>query len=446
VKTAGDDSQPTNTRKRACSNTHGDDGEQKAVREEKEVTNMIEDDEMETDTPKGDFWAGHTPSPAPSPPRTLVPPTITEKLADEDVATNNAVLAHLKAKAAKQKAVRIQKAPPTPPPDPIHSEDDSLLFTPTSSSKFPPVHGYTSTRIFDNLDHEQMSVWLTLESPHIFVQPLCHGYYPPNIAPEMVHLIRETIQLALGTTGIKVTAPSPNEAVTKLNKAPFTYLVRGMSVAEADRLVAKHCLASKTIGLLIYKAGIEAPSYLGSIQGLTIDDHEDHESVLQLVAQTYFQGSIGTILAEISTLHPEFPTQPADTDRVHNILQTLEGRKLELSTGTGSKRTCFNLYIQSPTKDDDDWARLLQAVTSTIYKHALLGNGFHGSPWNCNTCHDVDHPSGLCPFPLLPGWFKAGTLKTIVDFHTSVSHDISRQAAAERAQRDTSHGWGTPHC
>jgi hypothetical protein len=176
VETAGGDSQPANTRKRARSDTHGDDGERRAVREEKEVTNMVEDEEMETDAPKGDFWAGHTPSPAPSPPHTPVPPTITEKLADKDVATNNAVLAHLKAKAAKQKAARIQKAPPPPPPDPVHSEDDSLLFTPTPTSKFPSVHGYTSTRIFDNLDHEQMSVWLMLESPHIFVQPLCHGY------------------------------------------------------------------------------------------------------------------------------------------------------------------------------------------------------------------------------------------------------------------------------
>jgi len=66
-----------------------------------------------------------------------VPPTIIKKLANEDVATNNAVLAHLKVKAAKQKAARIQKAPPTPPPDPIHLEDDSLLFMPTPSSKFP---------------------------------------------------------------------------------------------------------------------------------------------------------------------------------------------------------------------------------------------------------------------------------------------------------------------
>jgi hypothetical protein len=417
--------------------------EKEVMREEKEAMNMAGDEEMEMDAPKGDFWTGHTPSPAPSPPHTPVPLTKTEKLADKDVATNNAVLAHLKAKAAKQKAVRIQKAPPPPPPDPIHSEDDSLLFTPTPASKFPPMHGYTSTRIFDNLNHEQMSVWLTLESPHIFVQPLCHGYYPLNIAPEMVHLIREAIQLALGTTGIKVTAPSPNEEVTKLNRAPFTYLVRGMSIAEADRLVAKHCLASKSVGLLIYKVGIEAP-YLGSIQGLTIDDQEDHESVLQMVAQTYFQGPVGAILAEISAPHPDSMTQPIDADRVQDILQTLEGRKLELSTSTGSKRACFNLYIQSPTKDNDDWAHLLQAVTSTIYKHALLGNGFHGPLWNCNTCHGVDHPSGLCPFPLLPRWFKAGIPKAIAEFHTSVAHDIFRQAVAERAQRDTGRGWGTP--
>jgi hypothetical protein len=371
-KAADDENRPTNTRKRARSDTCGDDGEEHGgLREEKEITDMVENDDMETDTPRSGSWFGPTPSPPPSPPpRTPVPPAITEKLADKDVATNNAVLAHLKAKAAKQKAAKIQKAPPPPPPDPIHSEDDTLLFTPTPTSKFPAVHGHTSTRIFDNLDHEQMSVWLTLESPHVFVQPLCHGYYPPNIAPEIVHLIREAIQLALGTTGIKVTAPSPNEQVTKLNKAPFTYLVRGMSVAEADRLVAKHCLASKSIGLLVYKAGIEAPSYLGSIQGLTIDDQEDHESVLQMVAQTYFQGPVGTILGEISAPHPNLKTPLTDAKRVQNILQTLEGCKLELSTSTGSKRACFNLYIQSPTKDDDDWARLLESVTSTIYKHA----------------------------------------------------------------------------
>jgi len=311
------------------------------------------------DTPRSDFWTLSLP------PCSLVPLTITEKLTNEEVATNNTVLAHLKTKAAKQKAAKIQKAPPPSLLDPIHLEDDTLLFTPTQTSKFPPVHGYMSTWIFDNLNYKQMSVWLTLKSPHIFVQPLCHRYYPPNIAPEMVHLIHKAIQLALGTMGIRVTMPSPNEQVTKRNKAPF----------------------------------------------------------------------------------PNLKTQPTNYNWVQDILQTLEGHKLELSTSTGSKWACFNLYIQSLTKDNDDWAHLLEAVTNTIYKHALLGNGFHGPSWNCYTCNGVNHPSSLCPFPLFSGWFKAGIPKAITDFHTSVSQDISHKAAAECAQpHDTNHEWGTPCC
>ena len=196
---------------------------------------------------------------------------------------------------------------PVPPPEPPRSEDNPLLFTPIPDSGFPPVHGYTSTRIFDNLDHEQRSVWLSLESAHVFVQPLYHGYYPPDVAPEMVHLIRETIQLALGPmqTKVKVTAPSPHSQVNRLDKPPFTYLVRGVTNEEATRLVNQYCLACKSLGLLIFKAGIQAPTYLGSIAGLTIYDEDDHISVLTLVPETFISGPVGTIIAEISAAHPD---------------------------------------------------------------------------------------------------------------------------------------------
>src|ERR1700683_4038405 len=193
----------------------------------------------------------------------------------------------------------LPRTPPPPPPEPLLPEVVPT-FAPTPDGNFPVVHGRTSTRIFDNLDHKQASVWLTLEFPHVFVQPLDHGFYPPHIAPGMVHLIRDGIQLALGVTGIKVTAPSPHDNVDRLDKAPFTYLVRGMSISDDNKLVTQYCLASKSIGLLIYKAGIQAPTYLGSVEGLTINDEEDHFSVLNLVAQTYLEGAVGVVLAEIS--------------------------------------------------------------------------------------------------------------------------------------------------
>jgi hypothetical protein len=371
-----------------------------------------------------------------------LPPEV-EKLAEDAVAANKLVLDHLMAQAKKNAAKAAEKAlPPSPePPIPevIHT------FTPTPIDEFPPVHSRTSTRIFDNLDHKQAEVWLMLEFPHVFVQPLDHGFYPPHIAPEMVHLIRDAIQLALGVNGIKVTAPAPHIEVDRLDKAPFTYLVRGMSVNDADKLATQYCLASKSVGLLVYKAGIQAPTFLGSIEGLTIADQEDHYAVLNLVAQTFVDGPVGTILAEISASNPKYAEHQSTDDRVRSILQTLRGHHFEMSSTSGSKRVNFNVYIESPTDDDSDWARLLDTVHATIYKSPLLGTGFHGSLWNCNTCHGVDHPSGLCPFPLLPGWIKATPHKPISDFRRTCAQNLSQTAEVERAQRrDTARGRGTP--
>jgi hypothetical protein len=274
-----------------------------------------------------------------------------EKLVDDAVAANKLVLNHLMAQAVKHTQRAAQRAPP--PPEPTLSEA-TPDFTPTPEGKFPAVHGRTSTRIFDNLDHAQASVWLTLNAPHVFVQPLDHGFYPPSITPEMVHLIQDAIQLALGITSIKVTAPSPHDNVDRLDKAPFTYLVCGMSISNANKLAVQYCLVSKSIGLLVYKAGIQAPTYIGSIEGLTIDDDEDHVSVLELIAETYLHGPVGAILAKISTLKPSLEHHHFTGDCVYAILQTLTGHHLEMNSTSGSKCVNFNIYIESPTDDNSN--------------------------------------------------------------------------------------------
>jgi hypothetical protein len=293
-----------------------------------------------------------------------------------------------------------------------------------------------------------MSAWLPFKDPHVFVQPLLHGYYPAHVAPEMLHLIRETIQLALGITGVKVAPPSPNEDVHQLNKPPFTYLVHGLTINEANRLAAQYCLASQKIGILIFKAGIEAPTYLGAIDGLAITDQADHDSVLHLVAETFLAGPVGAIIEQISAKHPNFASCVTSEERVIRILQTLNGRRLEMDSEAGSKRTIFNIYIQSPTDDDDDWDCLLEEVRKTTYRHPFLGNGFHHLPWSCNICHGVDHPSGHCPFPFLPGWIKAAPHRPLVDYQRKVAQEISRKAEAERFERTQQYaytrGRGTP--
>jgi hypothetical protein len=257
-----------------------------------------------------------TGSPARSPARPLFPKV--EKLVDDAVAENKLVLDHLMVQATKHVQKTAQKTPL--PPLKFALPEVTPDFTPTSKGNFPAVHGHTSTHIFNNLNYNQASVWLTLNAPHVFIQPLDHGFYPPNIAPEMVHLVRDTIQLALRTTGIKVTTPSPHISVDKLDKAPFTYLVRGMSINKADKLATQYCLASKSIGLLIYKAGIQAPTYIGSIEGLTIDNDDNHVSILQLVAETYLNGPVRAVLAKISMSSPCLTHYQSTGNHIHAIL------------------------------------------------------------------------------------------------------------------------------
>jgi len=217
--------------------------------------------------------------------------------------------------------------------------------------------------------------------------------------------------------------------------AGFPVPVLNPTINEANRLATQYCLASKFLGLLIFKAGIQAPSFLGSVQGLTIEDEDDHNSVLHLVAETYLHGPVGTIIHEISSHNPNEQPPASDEERVFTILQTLTGCKIEMNTSTGSKCVNFNLYMHSPTNDDNDWACLLESVNKTIYRHPLLGSSYHGPQWSCNVCHSVDHPTGLCLFPLIPGWIKADGYKPISDFRHGAAQEISRGAEAERVRR-----------
>lgn len=148
------------------------------------------EDKMETDLTGKDSWAGMTPSRPMTPAAHMCSTSPTgERLDELEIAANNQVLQHLLVRAAKNAKKAAQAPLLPPPPKPPRPENDPLLFSPTPADGFPRVHGHTSTRIFDNLEHNQMSAWLSLEDPHVFVQPLLHGYYPAQVAPEMLHLI-----------------------------------------------------------------------------------------------------------------------------------------------------------------------------------------------------------------------------------------------------------------
>jgi hypothetical protein len=204
-------------------------------------------------------------------------------------------------------------------------------------------------------------------------------------------------------------------------------------MSDADKLAKQHCLASKQIDLLIFKAGITVPTYLGSVEGLTVRDDADFEDAIRLIQNTYRTGPVGTILGEISVSHLHLQNGRTSEDHTLALLNTLTGFKIDMTAAGGATRTCINIYICSPTDDDDDWAHLLEAINKTIYPDPFLRRGYHTNSWMCNVCHNVDHPAGLCPFSNLPGWIKADPYKPIDDFCRACQQVISVAAIAHGA-------------
>jgi hypothetical protein len=56
--------------------------------------------------------------------------------------------------------------------------------------------------------------------------------------------------------------------------------------------------------------------------------------------------------------------------------------------------------------EDTHWAGFAGIIQALQYETALDGTGYAlTTQWLCKTCLGIDHPTGICPFPRLPGWF-----------------------------------------
>ena len=171
-----------------------------------------------TEDDKMDSQSSYTPSPAASPtnnnPSPHPDPTMPSAEEKKAVGT---FLAHLKAKA-KAKGQSLNFKPPT-------ISAATVQYTLKPEGGFPAVYGHNATHTFDNIDLVQITDWMNLPGPCVFVQPLAHGFYPPPIAQEIVGALQSTVKDIFACENVKVTAPMASSAPTNIDHVPFTYMI-----------------------------------------------------------------------------------------------------------------------------------------------------------------------------------------------------------------------------
>jgi hypothetical protein len=343
----------------------------------------------------------------------------------EDKKATDAFLARLKAKVEATDKSHVPTTPIMP--------TATIQYTPKPEGGFPVVYGRNSTHAFDNIDLVQITDWMNLPGPRVFIQPLSHGFYPPAIAQEIVGVLQSTVKDIFACEKVKVTAPMASSAPTNVDHAPYTYLMRNIPAEVATTLINQQCWATEKIGFMVYTAEAIMPQYLGAVEGLNATDDEDVGVIRDLIARTLYDSEVGPIIAEISEHDPSLAYLEAP-ERAATVMKTLRIRMINIRAQGGTLRPIANIYINCPFESDTDWTRLVEAVAQTKFKHSLLGTGTIHRGWMCTICHGADHPSGLCPFPSIPGWIKATPIAPIVEHRNRLNRQARDSAEARRGR------------
>jgi hypothetical protein len=339
-----------------------------------------------------------------------------------EAAATKAVIQRL----ADQKAKKAMKAELVTTPGPLTtSPPTAAAYTPTPDNGFPTIHARTSTHVFENIAEHQQLDWLNLTSTRLFIQPLMHGYYPADIAQEIASRLKEAIENMLDIPNVKVAPPIADVTPPAADRAPFTYLVHNISTSTYSRLLEQHIWISPKIGFVVYSSKTTMPSYLGALKGINITDNQDVAMFRDFVIEIFWRGEVAQLLAEMSGRGSNFPEMDVES-RVTTILKTFTIRPIEVKTKGSGTVTWINLYLDCPTESDDDWGLLVDAVSETKFEHSLLGAGLYDRGWTCHVCHGADHPTGLCPFPNVPGWFQPIPIPPVVEYRAKLNPNNTR--------------------
>ncbi|KAG2069427.1 hypothetical protein BDR04DRAFT_1156637 [Suillus decipiens] len=94
---------------------------------------------------------------------------------------------------------------------------------------------------------------------------------------------------------------------------------------------------------------------------------------------------------------------------IESFFSTFELLDFKISGGLSVPH--YNVFTTSPTNDAKMWTDLRMYLKTLTYPTSLDSCGTSSALFDCQLCHSLAHPRGLCPFPLVPLWNgpKAGS-------------------------------------
>ncbi|KAF8179514.1 hypothetical protein K438DRAFT_2176932 [Mycena galopus ATCC 62051] len=170
-------------------------------------------------------------------------------------------------------------------------------------------------------------------------------------------------------------------------------------------------------------ANLYSIGFVGTFGGFTLPNSQEGADAARNLLQTAIRAN-PEITEYVRTHRDAFGAQ-VSADQAWDIFANsvaVEGLELVVNN---TNTVAWQLYVTPPTDDHATWLHLRRLFRRLSVMTALHGTARLQRSYRCHICPSINHPTGLCPFPRLPGWLGP-TPETI----TALA-EASRQAAAK---------------
>ncbi|KAI5985831.1 hypothetical protein EDD15DRAFT_2139599, partial [Pisolithus albus] len=289
--------------------------------------------------------------------------------------------------------------PVTPATAPI--TNNTLEITPRPPCGFPePQLGDSITRGLDKL---LSSAWLSKPGPKAWIRPWRAKLEPD--AEATYTKLRNLIQWVVGqeaSASLVISTPQVDDSFTmERHPPPWHFLVSGLSKDATDFLVGLKVISTPECTAFTLPFTQPVPTYLCTVENFTLPDSPASNAIVA--------GVVIKALRSYDLFTEYFRGEDPNPDVLATFLNSIYVTSLHIAISATRKQTLWNVYCSRPpsflTFDKYfTWQCLIRTARFSSEDYGM-GVAFIGEKqFKCLGCKSLDHPTGLCPFPTIPGW------------------------------------------
>ncbi|KAF8844900.1 hypothetical protein BDN67DRAFT_893814 [Paxillus ammoniavirescens] len=303
--------------------------------------------------------------------------------------------------------------PPTTPPTPeelggiiaegVRTLPGGVKLTATPPDGFPvPQLGES---VWRNTSQENRTRWPQKAGPKAWVRTF-RAQYEEN-AQETVATLRYIITRLFNsnylTQNLVVSTPVADHPLQERCPPPWHFLVSGLP--ESCILTLTNLAVCSTPEITCFFVPYEQPlpTYICTLENFSYPDSAASNTAVAAVVQKELQWA-----PEVSQfIHDHLRTPDANAAIV--ALGSIRVSSLVVAESPTQRKTVWNVYCDSPPELSLDhyfeWSALLRRIRYHSEDYGVGTARVEDKQYICVNCKSLDHPSGLCPYPRIHGWF-----------------------------------------